>query len=266
MSEDQNRNVLSATRAGEPATLAVSTTPGPTPRPVEAPIVPRHGIPLPVVFRPATYSFAIESMQILDTRSRHEDSDKASASVAVGTGAATTAVKDLGDVNNGTHPINLQVGPVDVRDPNIGIAFNYVIVNAGHSDWATIDSDLTKLGNTLATQGAQAATKAIGAAVGAEIGGTVLVAARPGARVASRRAGRDHHGRLRRASRRRTTRVQRDRPLDEDPSPRRIVQSHNLPSWDRLEHRLRSELTLLRHLESDPGVDRAADQPPVSAR
>ena len=140
----------------------------PTPSPWPPPR-PQPGTP-PPPFQPASYSFSLVSMTITNTRSRHEDSDKASVSMAVGSNAPITAVKDLGNRNNGTFPIGLPIGPVPVSDPNIGIAFNYLILNAGHSDWNTVNGALTKAGGDLAAAGARAATAAIGSVVGATIG------------------------------------------------------------------------------------------------
>ena len=85
-----------------------------------------------------------------------------------------TATSDLGDLNNGTFPLHLAVGPVTVRNPNDGIAANYLIVNSGHANFATINGLLTKAGNELASAGAKAATSAIGSAVGASIGTGIM--------------------------------------------------------------------------------------------
>jgi hypothetical protein len=124
----------------------------------------------PPPFQAAAYTFSLVAMEIMNTRSVHEDSDKASLSVAVGDGAAQTVTKDLGDVNNGAYPIGLSIGPVEVSDPNVGIAFNYIILNSGHQDQATVDKILTAAGGALAAAGAKAATAAIGSAIGAEVG------------------------------------------------------------------------------------------------
>ena len=129
----------------------------------------------PAAAQTGFYTFTLVNLQIFNTRARHNDSlYKASLSVAVGNGAAQTVVKDLGDLNNGVHPINLSLGPLEVSDSNVGVAFNYLIVNSGHNDSGTVNQVLTKAGNALATAGAKAATSAIGSAVGASIGGVVM--------------------------------------------------------------------------------------------
>ena len=137
---------------------------------------PPHPVPTPAPppFQTANYSFSMLSMEITNIRSRHEDSDKAAVSMAVGNGNPLTATQDLGDLNNGTYPLHLSVGPVTVSDPNVGIATNYLIINSGHSNWDTINGLLTKTGGELASVGAKAATSAIGSAVGASIGSGIM--------------------------------------------------------------------------------------------
>jgi hypothetical protein len=128
-------------------------------------------------FRPADYTFTLASMDIFNTRSRHEDTDTAALSLAVGSEPAQTVAKSLGDLDNGHFPIGMQLGPVRIADPNVGIAFNYLVVNSGHSSDATIDGVITKAGSKLAQEGAKAATDAIGTAVGSTIApviGTIL--------------------------------------------------------------------------------------------
>jgi hypothetical protein len=63
---------------------------------------------------PSTYTFTVTGMKILNTRSAHKDTDRVSASVAVGNAPAQTVTKDLGDVDNGDYKIDLAVGPVSV--------------------------------------------------------------------------------------------------------------------------------------------------------
>lgn len=78
--------------------------PQPVPHPAPGPSAPPS--------QPAGYTFRLVSMQVLNTRSAHEDSDKVGFSVAVGSGAAKTLTKDMGNVNNGTFPIGLTIGPM----------------------------------------------------------------------------------------------------------------------------------------------------------
>jgi hypothetical protein len=138
------------------------------------PVQPPKPTPAVPPFQSATYVFTLESMRITNTRSRHEDSDKASVSVAVGVNPPQTVTRDLGDHNNGTFALGMSVGPFQVPDPNIGIAANYLIVNAGNQSWSTVDGLLTKAGSALASAGAKTATDAAGGAIGATIGTGIL--------------------------------------------------------------------------------------------
>lgn len=131
--------------------------------------------PPPPPFQPASYTFKLVSMQVINTRSAHLDTDHASLTVAVGSnGAPTTVVKDLGDMNNGTYPIGLSIGPIHINDPNIGVAMNYLILNSGHQSHDEINKILTGTGDSLAAAGAKAATSAVGTAIGLEVGSNLL--------------------------------------------------------------------------------------------
>ena len=126
-------------------------------------------------FAPTDYLFSLDQIQILNTRSRHVDTVKVSMSVGVGNQAVrTTPTKDMGDLNNGTHPADLTLGPVHIDDPNVGIAFNYIVLNSGHQQSEATDTLLMESGSKLAAAGAQAATVAIGSAIGLQIGTEVM--------------------------------------------------------------------------------------------
>lgn len=126
---------------------------------------------------PGTFRFSLDSFEILDTRSVHNDTDSVEITIRVGARPPQTLTKSMGDVNNGTHNVGLAFAPVNV-DLSDFVVFNYVILNGGHSDQKTIDDNLTQAANTLANKGVEAAAKAIGqgltALIGAEIGGAVL--------------------------------------------------------------------------------------------
>ncbi len=127
---------------------------------------------------PNSYTFAVDAMRILNTRSRDADTDRASASVAVGDGPPQTVTKDLGDVDNGGHQIQLTVGPVTVG-VETGVAFNYLVVNAGHASWDDVNGKLRDAGGKLAAAGAAAATTAVSSAVGAAVGSAIGTVALP---------------------------------------------------------------------------------------
>src|SRR5437899_4312855 len=97
------------------------------------------------------YHFQLESMDITQTRSRHNDTDWASVSLQIGHQAFGTIVKPTGDVNNGHHPLDQAlVFDVDIPDAQAPIAFQYTIVNAGHAGRDEIIQRLEEAGNELA--------------------------------------------------------------------------------------------------------------------
>ena len=125
----------------------------------------------------ALYRFSLDSFQIRNTRSVHEDTDYVAFALTIGTGQPQTLQKSMGDLNNGTFSVGLTFGPVPVAAYQ-PVVVTYLIVNSGHQSQADIDAILTKVANSLASAGAQAAASAIGSGVGtlvgASIGGTVV--------------------------------------------------------------------------------------------
>ncbi len=81
--------------------------------------------------QPGVYTFTLTSFRIIDTRSLHNDTDFVSIAVAVGKNPPITMpTKSMGDVNNGTHTVNLSIPNVPVG-PNDTVTFSYSIVNTG---------------------------------------------------------------------------------------------------------------------------------------
>ena len=116
----------------------------------------------------ATFTFTLDSFKITDTRSRHEDTDYVSFTLlvksATGAGTPQTVTKYMGDVNNGTFPVNLTfskiaVGPADT------VVLNYLIVNSGHKNPSQVVSTLESAGSKLATEAGTAAGAAIGSVI-----------------------------------------------------------------------------------------------------
>src|SRR5215831_12054073 len=105
------------------------------------------------------FTFTIENFRITDTRSRHNDTDFVSFTLLVkssaGTGTPKTLTKSMGDVNNGTHTVNLTFSNIAVQ-PTDTIVLNYLIVNAGHKNPSQVVSGLESAGTKLATAGATA--------------------------------------------------------------------------------------------------------------
>ena len=109
-----------------------------------------------------TYTFTVNSFRITDTRSVHKDSDYVAMAVAVGNAAPITVpTKSMGDLNNGTFPVNLSIEKV-VVNPTDRVAFHYSITNTGF-DKNVVESSLEKA----ASAAAGAGTKALGPASGA---------------------------------------------------------------------------------------------------
>src|SRR4051794_3295309 len=126
---------------------------------------------------PGTYRLSLDSFEILDTRSVHNDTDSIAVTLTVGARPPQTLTMKTGDVNNGTHNVGLAFAPVNV-DLSDFVIFNYLILNSGHADQKAIDDQLTGVAKTLSAKGVQAATEAIGkglaSLVGAVIGNAVL--------------------------------------------------------------------------------------------
>jgi hypothetical protein len=95
------------------------------------------------------FTVAFESFQITNTRSRHTDTDFAS----LGLGAASTSnqvqTKAMGDLNNGTYQVGLAEGPVDASQGSQGLVFHYSVVNQGHTDASTVETQLHNAVNAL---------------------------------------------------------------------------------------------------------------------
>jgi hypothetical protein len=126
---------------------------------------------------PGSYRFSLDSFEILDTRSVHNDTDTVAVSITVGARPPQTLTLKAGDVNNGTHNVGLAFAPVNVDLSEFAI-FNCLILNSGHADQKEIDDQLTGFAKTLADKGVQAAKDAISkgatALVGAAIGSAVM--------------------------------------------------------------------------------------------
>ncbi|MDY0963279.1 VCBS repeat-containing protein [Massilia sp. CFBP9026] len=119
----------------------------------------------------AIYDFSFDSFQITNTRSRHTDTDFVTFSVTVGSKVPLTAVKYMGDLNNGTYKPGLVFRGVVVGDGET-VVVSYLIVNKGHTaeHRSKIEQDLEKAARELGSKAAQAASTAAVGAAGAAIG------------------------------------------------------------------------------------------------
>ena len=129
---------------------------------------PIHSGPIhsgPIFEGPPNFTFTLDSFQITDTRSRHEDTDFVTFTLLVqpnGGAPATpqTLTKSMGDLNNGTYPVGLSFPNVKVGADDT-VVINYLIVNSGHSSESSIYSTLDSTAGKLATAGGSAAAGAI---------------------------------------------------------------------------------------------------------
>jgi len=121
----------------------------------------------------ATFSFTLDSFQITDTRSLHQDTDYVTFTLLVksqnGTGTPKTLKKAMGDVNNGTHSVNLSFSNIVVT-PTDTVVLNYLIVNSGHKNPGQVESALESAAGKLATAGGAALGNAIIPGLGSLLG------------------------------------------------------------------------------------------------
>ena len=124
----------------------------------------------------AVFSFTLDSFQITDTRSLHEDTDYVTFTLLVkaqdGSGTPRMLTKSMGDVNNGVHSVNLSFSNVQVN-PSDTVVLNCLIVNSGHKGQSQIISTIESTATKLATQGGTL----LGNAIVPGIGGSILGAA-----------------------------------------------------------------------------------------
>ncbi len=114
------------------------------------------------------FTFTLDSFKITDTRSRHEDTDYVSFTLLVksagGSGTPQTLTKYMGDVNNGTFPVNLAYSKISIAPTDTAV-LNYLIVNTGHKNPSQVVSTLESAGTKLATEAGTAAGAAIGSVI-----------------------------------------------------------------------------------------------------
>jgi hypothetical protein len=90
-----------------------------------------------------SFFFSVVSATIINTRSKHKDTDYLVFTVQVGASAPQTQVKYLGDLNSGNYPINLAFLGIDL-EPGNQFVFNYMIVNAGSAKQGVAEEALQK--------------------------------------------------------------------------------------------------------------------------
>jgi hypothetical protein len=94
---------------------------------------------------PSLLTFTLDSMEIDNTRSIHNDTDLVATSYTAGKWPIQQNGASPGDVNNGVHDLELQFNaiPVELCEP---LVFVYSIVNSGNSDVADTVMDAMQKG------------------------------------------------------------------------------------------------------------------------
>jgi hypothetical protein len=85
--------------------------------------------PRPRFRLPTRYTFAVDQVQIDDTRSQHNDTDLAIATLNVGNWPLQTITHSMGDVDNGLHPLDERLAITRVIELCEPVVFSYTIVN-----------------------------------------------------------------------------------------------------------------------------------------
>ena len=133
---------------------------------------PAEPVTTVVPFAASSYIFRLKSYDILNTRSRHEDTNY----VTVGTlvdGVSQSKTVKMGDQNNGHFSPPIHLDPVRVERPDAQIIFSYLIVNSGHDDEEKTRKGLTDALNVAMSKGVEMAGATLGTAIGGPVGGVV---------------------------------------------------------------------------------------------
>jgi hypothetical protein len=159
------------------ATFGLATNGAQTAERSKEPIIKLPTTELPT--RPAgsgtggTYTFTLKSFKITDTRALHNDTDFVSVAVTVGKNPPIVVpTKSMGDVNNGTHQVNLSIPNVLV-EPGQTVAFSYAIVNSGYNK-DKIEQELKKGVSAEAPKALEEGAGALGELLGCEQCGTTI--------------------------------------------------------------------------------------------
>ena len=97
----------------------------------------------------------MDSFQVTNTRSFHQDTDIVTLTLKVGNQEFGPVTKSMGDLNNGDFPVNLIIDPGVTIDSKAPVVFSYKIENKGHETWnISPDCDGTVAEDTVSTTGA----------------------------------------------------------------------------------------------------------------
>lgn len=105
------------------------------PLPVGAEFPPPDAEEKQLVDVAARYTVNLVSFDIGITRALHNDTDYVSLAAQLGDQPPLSTTRFMGDVNDGHHDVNLQLGPFDsVPGVSPNLTFSYLIMNKGHDD------------------------------------------------------------------------------------------------------------------------------------
>jgi len=102
------------------------------------------------------FNFTLDSFGITQTRSKHEDTNFAAFTLKLGSSPPTTLFNSVGNVDNGTHPLQMSFTGVEIGQDDSFI-FNYLIVNAGSATSDEVRAALEAVGAAWSSGGGPAA-------------------------------------------------------------------------------------------------------------
>ena len=98
------------------------------------------------------FNVTVDSFGITQTRSKHEDTNYIGATLNIGNLTKMFMVQPLGNVNNGTHPVNLSFSGIDFGQDDT-LVFNYIMVNVGSTNIDQVRAALKAAGAAWAEGG-----------------------------------------------------------------------------------------------------------------
>jgi hypothetical protein len=98
------------------------------------------------------FNVTVDSFGITQTRSEHEDTNYIGLTLKLGSLTPMTKVQSLGNVNNGTHPVNFSFSGIDFGQDDT-LVFNYVIMNAGSTNIDQVNAVWENVGAAWANGG-----------------------------------------------------------------------------------------------------------------
>jgi hypothetical protein len=96
------------------------------------------------------YTFTLDSFNITNTRSAHKDTAYVAFTLQVAGATPVVQTKSIGDVNNGTHSVNLLFKGVSIKQGET-VVMNYFIVNAGRDSRVDVETAMERVGRWFAS-------------------------------------------------------------------------------------------------------------------